>query len=53
MECECIKILLVDDNAFNCQVLSMMIKNFFSIEVDIVFDGFNAIDMVKTKMNSQ
>ena len=43
---------IVDDNAFNSQVLSMMIKNFFSIEVDIVFDGFSAIEKVKDKMNN-
>ena len=28
-----------------------MIKNFFSIESDIVFDGFSAIEKVKEKMN--
>lgn len=50
VDCDCHKILLVDDNAFNCQVLSMMIKNFFDIEVDVVFDGFSAIDLVKEKL---
>lgn len=41
---------MVDDNAFNSQVLSMMIKNIFDIEVDVVFDGFSAIDLAKKKL---
>ena len=30
-----------------------MIKSFFSLEVDICFDGFSAIDKVKEKMDDE
>ncbi|CAI2387210.1 unnamed protein product [Moneuplotes crassus] len=63
--CGCAQILIVDDNAFNSQVLFMMIKSLkddanaedspfkdIDIKVDMVFDGYAAIDQIKKRMSN-
>ncbi|CAD8197256.1 unnamed protein product [Paramecium pentaurelia] len=45
----CIQVLVVDDIPFNQIALKMILKH-YNIEADSVFDGFQAIEKVKHKM---
>ena len=46
------KILLVDDNSFNVFSLKLLIKEFFSIDCDCAYSGFEAIEMVNQRLNA-
>ncbi|CAD8133733.1 unnamed protein product [Paramecium pentaurelia] len=46
---KCTHVLVVDDIPFNQIALKMMLKH-YNIEADSVFDGFQAIEKVKLKM---
>ncbi|CAD8190702.1 unnamed protein product [Paramecium pentaurelia] len=47
-KCKCISILIVDDNAFNIEVLKFLIMKISpSIQFDCSLDGYSAIQMVK------
>eukprot|EP00347_Sterkiella_histriomuscorum_P016913 403351370 len=47
------KILIVDDCAFNIEILSLMLKQIFNLEVDSVMCGKEAIKKVKSRIMLQ
>ncbi|CAD8113432.1 unnamed protein product [Paramecium sonneborni] len=47
-KCRCVSILVVDDNAFNIEVLKFLLMKISpSIQFDCTLDGYTAIQMVK------
>eukprot|EP00347_Sterkiella_histriomuscorum_P019301 403342174 len=45
------QILIVDDNAFNIEILQMMLQHTFGLKSDIAFNGQDAVDKVKMKFD--
>ena len=50
MKCSCIKILIVDDVAFNIEVCSKLLKK-INFEADCAFNGLDAVEKVKALLN--
>ena len=41
--------MIVDDNNFNIYSLSQLLEHFFNLKSDFVFDGKEAVDIIKSR----